>query len=185
MFVTLTTSTVFAQDSVSFKNGISLGGFGTMSPAIQGGGFDFGFGLFQKDTFYMRNHIEISSMALGVDAGAFAFREKLIIGNHFDITDKFAFRMYGIVELGFLMFGVGDGEGVFEKKIADAPFILEPRLGFGTEFMFAGIGNTVGSMFIEMMAGTQILTTGERLSEAYPSLEDSYVSFNVGGRLYF
>ena len=185
MFVALTTSTVFGQDSANFKNGISLGGFGTISPVVQGGGFDFGFGLLQKGTFYMRNHIEISSMALAVDAGAFAFREKLILGNHLDVTDKFAIRTYGIIEIGFLMFGVGDGDDDYSKKFEDAPFILEPRGGFGTEFMFAGVGNTVGSMFIEMMGGAQVLTTGESLSEAYTGLEDSYVSFNIGGRFYF
>ena len=83
------------------------------------------------------------------------------------------------------MFGIGDRNDDYSKKVEDAPFIFEPRGGFGTEFMFAGIGNTVASMFIEMMGGTQILTTGARLSEAYPGLEDSYVSFNIGGRFYF
>lgn len=175
-------SSVFAQETTRFKNGISLGGFGTISPTVQGGGFDFGFGLLQKGTFYMRNHIEIGSMALAVNGGAVAIREKLMLGSHMDVTDNFAVRVYGIIEFGFLMFAVGDN--TLDKNYGEGPFILEPRLGFGTEFMFGGVGDTVGSMFIEMLAGTQILTTGESLSKAYQGLEDSYVSFNIGGRWY-
>jgi len=177
-------SSVFAEVTISFKNGITLGGFGTMSPAVQGGGFDFGFGLFQKDAFYMRNHIEISSMALAVDAGAFAIREKLILGGHIDVTDNFAVRSYGIIELGFLMFAVGDGD-TLDKNFEDAPFIIEPRLGTGIEFMFGNSSSSYrGSFFIEMLAGVQVLTSGKSLSEAYRGLEDSYVSFNIGGRWY-
>lgn len=192
---------LYGEETSRFRNGISVGGFGAISPpGIQGGGIEFGFGLLQKDNFYMRNHIEINASYAGVVASFFGIRERLILGGHFNINSNIAIRAYGVFELGFLLFRIShpmtdiyDDNGnptrvpAVEKGLFEGPFIIEPRGGFGTEIVF----NNRGSIFLEFLGGEQILTNGvsfyetysEQLKGTHPSIY-TYISINVGVRWY-
>ena len=184
------TSYVFSQDkeSTDFRNGFTFGGFGTVGGNSQGMGFEFGFGILKKKSFYMRNHIEVNAMSLStgvIQAGALGFREKLIIGGNFPINNSFSIRTYTSIEFGFQMLGIGDEGDELYLKFGNAPFILEPRLGAGFEFLFDVGGGKRASIFIEVLKGAQILTTGKFLATEYPGIENTYVTFNIGGRAYF
>jgi len=173
-------ATVAVKENGNFRNGISIGGFGTVSPpSIQGGASEFGFGLIQAGNFYMRNHIEINATYQGIDAGFYGIRERLILGGHFDISADFAVRPYGIFEFGFSVFRISDPT-ISKQNTFEAPFILEPRGGFGVEVVFY----KSGAIFIEFLSGERILTNGKRLSDEYSTLVKTHVSINVGARLY-
>ena len=185
-----TVSSIFCQDNknADFKNGFTFGAFGTLGGNIQGVGFEFGFGLLKKGSFYMRNHLEINGMNLPASpsqAGALGFREKLIIGGNFHIVNSFSIRTYTSIELGFQMLGIGEEGDELYVKFGEAPFILEPRIGAGFEFLFNVGDKKSASIFIEVLKGVQVLTTGVLLSSEYPGLENTYVAFNIGGRGYF
>lgn len=196
---------LYGEENSSFKNGISVGGFGSISlPSIIGAGIEFGFGILQKESFYMRNHIELNTAYAGRVASFYGIRERLIIGGNFDINRNIAIRAYGIFELGFLLFRISQpanrvydsGEDTssgttgtlipaVEKTAFEGPFIIEPRIGFGTEIVL----NKNGAIFIEFLGGEQILTNGksfydgygDQLEGIYPNM---YISINVGGRWY-
>lgn len=170
---------IFAEKEINFKNGITISGFATVTPpSIQGSGVEFGFGLIRTNNFYMRNHIELSVAYQGKETFFYGIRERIIVGGHFSINDAVAIRPYGIFEFGFLMFRMIDVSGT--KNAFEYPFILEPRGGFGTEFVFY----KSGCIFIELLGGERILTNGKRFSDEYENLSDTHVSINIGARWY-
>jgi len=73
----------FAQEDndFEFKNRFSIGGGGMISPGLQGGFIDFGFGLYSNEikNFFVRNHIEINGGAIspGSTMGIFGIRESI------------------------------------------------------------------------------------------------------------
>lgn len=175
----------FAQEDsdFEFKNRFSFGGGGMISPGLQGGFIDFGFGLYSNETktFFIRNHIEINSAAIspGSSIGIFGIRERVFIGSSYPMGNN-TLLMYGIVDVGFSAL-LGD-KALYGQNAFNDAYIVEPRGGFG----FSIVVKNKGSFFVEMLGGSQILlNTSQQLSKKYTGASDTYVTFNIGGRGFF
>lgn len=89
----------------SIKNGLSYGGAAFLGNEKAGGYGEFGFGLCQSGSFYMRNHITFGGGGLGSKTGFVEVGDKIIFGSHMNVTELFAVRTYALLGCGFAMFG--------------------------------------------------------------------------------
>lgn len=141
----ITATPIFAQETKSLKNGLTLGAGFALGPNLQGSSLEFGFALFEKKRAYLRNHIELNGIMHSNDYISAGLRERLIFGGQLDITEDFSFRPYCIIDFKFSILA--------HSEMTDIAFILEPRAGIGMEFMsFEKI-----SLFLEVLAGGQII----------------------------
>lgn len=193
MLISLTNISLFAQDVPtdkevgSIKNGLSYGGAAFLGNGKAGGYGEFGFGICQSGSFYVRNHITFGGGGLGSLAGFVEVGDKIIFGSHMNVTELFAVRTYALLGCGFAMFGGDPATG--KSNLIKGGFIVTPQLGSGIELMFGnGSGMNMGGFFIEAV-GTAELIVGDGdttlLNQKYSAFKNTYVAISVGGRYYF
>lgn len=178
----ITVVSVFAQEA-PIKNGLSIGGASLLGNAKAGNYGDFGFGIFENENFYMRNHITIGGGELNSRTDYFDLVEKLVFGSHMNVTENFAVRSYALLGFGFSMFG---GE---DKTDWSTGFILTPQTGLGIEFMLKPFYDVLrAAFFIETLSTIEIIVGDGNvalLDQKYPAFENTYVVISIGIRTYF
>jgi hypothetical protein len=82
----------------------TFGGGATISSLLTGGGFgEFSFRLFNRDRFYLRNHVVLFGAGIGDNSGFFTLSEKLSFGGF--TASKINSLTYGYVEGGIGFWG--------------------------------------------------------------------------------
>lgn len=144
--------------------GISVGGAGYFEISKAGGFGEFGYTVYYKNRFDIRNYFRLGGGASEKNALFFTLTTRYAFGSIKPVTKDFALRRYAVIDVSFSCFKKGS------KSFFVEPYVINLRVGSGMEFIVLR-----GSYFIEMVFGYSFITKG--------SMKDALDMSNIGGAI--
>lgn len=175
--VALSSCALFAHAQDSFNKRFSLAGIFNVEREKSGGSLEFGFRLYEKNHFVLRNYVLLSGYGgrfeNGAGFGAAEISYKIIAGGFVPLSEM-RIRSYGFTALGLGLFGTEN------HRVFTLPLVGSISVGGGFELQFS----PHSAFMVEYGGKMETLFGGGFSRSAYGNVYGSPLVM-LGARSYF